>query len=148
MEGVAQFLRFAGENDPFRFQGIAQGRWKFDSGERGVNTRTGMAIGIFQLRLGEGCAGARAPMHRFQAAINVPFQHHVAEDSDLSGFVFLLKTEVWLIPVSPDSPALKAFHLAVHLLLGVSSSLFAQLDRSQRLSLLLIHRLQHFQFDR
>jgi hypothetical protein len=76
-----------------------------------------------------------------------PFQNHVAEDSDLSGFVFLLQAEVRLIPVGPDSPALEAFHLPFHLLSGVSSSLFAQLDWSQRLSLLLIHRLQHFQFD-
>ena len=147
MKGFAKFLGLAGENDAVCLQSVAQDRWKFDGGECGVNAWTGVAIGIFQFRFGEGCAGAGAPMHRFQAAINMSLQNHVAEDPDLSGFVVLLQAEVRLIPVGPDPPALEAFHLPFHLLSGVSSSLFAQLDWSQRLSLLLIHRLQHFQFD-
>ena len=75
------------------------------------------------------------------------FQHHVAEDSNLSCFVFLLQAEVGLIPISPDPPALEAFHLAVYLLSGIGSSLLAQLDWSQCLALLLIHRLENFEFD-
>ena len=87
-------------------------------------------------------------MHRFEPPIDVPFEHHFAEDPDLGGFVVLLQGEVGLLPVGPDPPALKPFHLAVHLLAGVGGGLFAQFDRCQRLALILIHRLQHLQFDR
>ena len=86
-------------------------------------------------------------MHRFETPVDVPFEHHLAEDLDLGGFVVLLQGEVRLLPVGPDPPTLKPFHLAVHLLAGIGGGLFAQLDRCERLALILIHRLQHLQFD-
>ena len=87
-------------------------------------------------------------MHWFESSVDVAFQRHRSKDVDLSGFVVLLKREIRVIPVSPDAPALKAGHLACNLLVGVGRSLFAQLDRGQRLTLLLAHGLEHFEFNR
>ena len=87
-------------------------------------------------------------MHRFQTPVDVPLEHHLAKHPNLSRFVLLLQSQIRLLPVRPDAPALEAFHLAIHLFAGVGGSLFAQLDRCQRLALLLIHRLQHLELDR
>ena len=87
-------------------------------------------------------------MHWFEPSVDVALQRHRSKDVDLSGFIVLLKREIGVIPVSPDAPALKAGHLACNLLLGVDRSLFAQLDRGERLTLFLAHGLEHFELDR
>ena len=87
-------------------------------------------------------------MHWFESSVDVALQRHRSKDIDLCGFVVLLQREIWVLPVSPDAPALKASHLACNLLVGVNRSLFAQLDRSERLALLLAHGLEHFELDR
>ena len=87
-------------------------------------------------------------MHRLEASIDVAFEGHGAEHLDLGGFVVLLKRQVGMLPVSPDPPALEASHLAIHLFAGIGRCFFAQLHRCQRLALLLIHALEHLQFDR
>ena len=107
-----------------------------------------MTIGIFQFGFGQSGAGAGAPMHGFEASVDVSFEDHGPENLDLGGFVGLLKGQVGMLPVGPDPPAAKPSHLAVHLFEGIGRRFLAQFDRRQPLPLLLGEGLQHLEFDR
>ena len=68
-------------------------------------------------------------MHRLEPSVDVALEHHLAEHPDLGGFVLLLQCQIRLVPVGPDPPALKPFHLPFDLLAGIGRGLLAKLDR-------------------
>ena len=107
-----------------------------------------MAIGVFEFGFGEGRAGARAPVHWFQAPVDVAGQHHLAKHADLGGFVVLVEGEVGLLPVGPDAPALEALLLALHLFEGVGVGFLAQADRGEGLPFAAAQPLEHLQLNR
>ena len=107
-----------------------------------------VAVGIFQFRLGQGRARAGAPVHRFEPAVNVAGQHHLAKHADLGSLIGLLQGEIGGIPVGPDAPALEAGLLQLHLFERIGMGLLAQADRREGAALLAAQALQHLQFNR
>ena len=107
-----------------------------------------MPIGVFEFGLGQGRAGAGAPVHRFQAPVDVAGQHHLAKHADLGGFVVLVEGEVGLLPIGPDAPSLEPPLLALHLLEGVGVGFLTQADRGEGLSFAAAQPLQYLQLNR
>ena len=106
-----------------------------------------MAVGIFEFGFGQGGAGAGAPVHRFEASIDVAGQHHGPENADLGGLVALVQGEIRRFPVGPDAPAAEAALLALHLLEGVGVGLLAQRYRGELGPFAAAQPLQHLEFD-
>ena len=113
-----------------------------------VDARGGVTVGILQLRFRKRGARTGAPVHRLEAPVDVPRQHHAAEHLDLGGFVAAVQGEVRGVPVAPDAPAAEALLLDRHLLEGVGVGAAAQLDRREAAALLAAKALQHLQLDR
>ena len=107
-----------------------------------------MAVGILEFGFSEGRAGARAPVDRLEAPVDVAGQHHGAEHPDLGSLVVLLQGQVGLFPVRPDAPAAEAGLLAVHLLECVGVGFLAQADRGQLGPLTALQPLEHLELDR
>jgi hypothetical protein len=133
--------------DPGQPQRSLQGGGDLYNGERHVDARGGVAVGILQFGFGQGRAGTGAPMHRFEAAIDVAGQGHAPKHPDLGRFISFVESEVGLFPVAPDAPALKALLLQGHLLQCVGVGAAAQLEGGEGLAFFLAEGLQHLQLN-
>ena len=150
-DGHEQLLpvgRIRGAVDADGGQGRGQRSRQLHHREGHVDAGGGVAVGVFQFRLGQGSAGTGAPVHRFQPPVDVAGQHHLAEDPDLGRLVGLLQGQIGLLPVGPDAPALEAALLDLDLLQGIGVGPSAQADRGQLPPLPIAQSLQHLQFDR
>ena len=120
---------------------------RFDRKGR-IDAGRDVSIGVLELSLGQGGAGAGAPVHRFEASVDVPGQHHLAKHPDLGGLIGLVQGQVGLLPVGPDAPAFKAALLQRHLLKGIGVGLAPQLERCQGGAFVGLEPLQHLELDR
>ena len=87
-------------------------------------------------------------MNGFQTTIDIPFQYHLPEHTDLSGFVFRLQRQVCLIPFTPDTHPLKTDLLFLNRFQRKCCRLLTQFQRRKIATLLRLQILDYFKLDR
>ena len=104
-----------------------------------------LVLAILDLGLGQGGAVLRAPVHRFQAFVDVAFLGHLAENLDLAGLKLRLQGQVGVFEIADDAQALE---LLAHDVDVFGGELVADLAQLQLGDLALAHQLLHgLQFD-
>ena len=113
-----------------------------------VHRAARVALGVLELGLGQRGAARRAPVHRLAPAVDVALEDHRAENADLRRLVLGLEREVRLLPVPPAAVPPERVALLPHRLFGEFGGALAQLERRQRLALVVLHPLEHLELDR
>ncbi len=84
-------------------------------------------IAVFHLGLGQGGFAVAAPVHRFEAFINVAFAGHSPEDLNLYGFKNRVQGHVGVLPVASDPQALELAALDVQIFQGILFAVVSEL---------------------
>ena len=83
-------------------------------------------------------------MHGLQTPIDITFQYHLPEYTDLGSFILRLERQVGLVPFRPHAHSLEADFLFFDSFARKRCRFLTQLDRAEALAFLWFHVLNYF----